>query len=402
MSHESPLRIAMIGPFGMTPKGTMRVRALPLARELVAQGQEVSILMPPWHTPEAGGRSWQEDGVSLRYVELGPRLPLLTYAAITGRLVRQALALQPDIVHCFKPKAYSGLAAWWLWQRRRWGQRSPRLVVDEDDWEGSGGWNDLEPYRRALQRFFAWQERWGLTHCDAVTVASRALQSLVWSLGVPPKRVHYLPNGVIPGAEGDGQRIRAEQGLGDAPVVLLYTRFFEFDVARAVQVFRRVLEEIPAARLLVVGQGLFEADDRRFDALVAREKLDSCVVRAGWVPMPELPDYFAAADVAIYPSDDTLVNRSKCPVKLADLVGAGVPVVGAAVGQIRETIQHNETGLLVRSGDVEAMAASVVRLLQEPGERRRLGAGATRYARQELHWRVLAERLQAIYWAAAS
>ena len=36
---------------------------------------------------------------------------------------------------------------------------------------------------------FAWQEQWGLTHNDGVTVASKALQSIAWSLGVKPERV---------------------------------------------------------------------------------------------------------------------------------------------------------------------------------------------------------------------
>jgi glycosyltransferase involved in cell wall biosynthesis len=394
---DGPLRIAMIGPFGLSPKGTMRVRALPLARELAARGHQVTLIMPPWHTPDEPPRVWTEQNVTLHYVALGPRLPLASHAAITQRLVRATLAWQPDVIHCFKPKAYAGLAAWWLWQRRRLGARAPRLVVDEDDWEGAGGWNALEPYAPTLKRFFAWQERWGLRHNDVVTVASRALETLVWAQGVAPARVCYLPNGVMLRPPADGQRVRQALGLGADPVVLLYTRFFEFDVAQPVAVMQRVLAEVPTARLLVVGQALFAADDARFDALVAQAGLSQQVVRAGWVAQDDLPSYFAAADVAIYPFADTLLNRCKCPVKLVDLIGAGLPVVGADVGQIRESVRPGETGLLVPAADQGAMAAGVVRLLGDEGLRRHLAEGAARLAREELAWPLLAGGLASLY-----
>lgn len=391
------MRIAMIGPFGLSPKGTMRVRALPLARELVARGHVVKIFMPPWHTPEEGGRCWRDAGVVLEYVSLRPRLPLFSYLIVTFRLLWAALAWRPEIVHCFKPKAYAGLAGWFLWHLHRLRLTKARLFIDEDDWEGPGGWNDLEPYPRVLRRIFAWQERWGLRHNDGVTVASHTLQSLVWSLGVPPGKVHYLANGASSPAEGSGASVRAEYGLGDAPVILLYTRFFEYDVARVVTVFRQVLDEIPSVRLLVVGKGLFQQDDLRFDRLVAETGLGARVVRAGWVPLERLPDYFAAADVALYPLDDTLVNRAKCAVKLVDLLAAGVAVVADAVGQNREYIQHNETGLLVPGGDAAAMAAATIRFLKDRPWRQRLASTAADHTFEYYAWRVLATDLVAAY-----
>ena len=39
------MRVVMIGPFGLRPRGTMSVRALPLAQALVAQGHAVTLLL---------------------------------------------------------------------------------------------------------------------------------------------------------------------------------------------------------------------------------------------------------------------------------------------------------------------------------------------------------------------
>lgn len=197
--------------------------------------------------------------------------------------------------------------------------------------------------------------------------------------------------------KGDGERIRRLYGLGQDPVILLYTRLLEFDAQRALQVFARVRQECPTVRLLVVGEALIAAEGERFRHLARQMGLTEAVVEAGWVTLDELPDYFAASDAAIFPFDDTLVNRAKCSGKLADLLAAGVPVVADAVGQNAEYIRHNETGLLVPSGDVEAMAQGVFALLGNRAWARSLGMRAAQTMRTAYHWGALAERLLTVY-----
>ncbi len=423
------MNVGMVGPFGMRPRRTMRARALPMAKALVARGHTVTILLPPWQNPEDAGRRWEEDGVAVENVRLPPSIPGIFHGATALRLARRALALRPDVVHLFKPKAYSGLAHWFLACLPS--SRRPRLIVDADDWEGPGGWNKLADYTVLQRRFFAWQERWGLTHADAVTVASRALESLVWAMGVPPERVFYVPNGV---RERREERDR-ERAAGAC--ILLYTRFFEFPVSRVVEVLRRVRERLPQAHLLVVGEGLFGEEEELFRLVtdaglrVARPSSSSDgaehvgrvsvsegseaaeagpaetglsqpddaadITYAGWVPSERLPAYFALADVAIYPFDDTLVNRTKCAAKLGDLLVAGVPVVAEAVGQNREYIRDGETGLLVEPGDVSSFAESVVRVLSDPSLRRRLGRAAACDVRERFGWERLVDAVERAY-----
>lgn len=411
------MRVVMVGPFGLRPRGTMSVRALPMAKALAARGHAVTMLLPPWQNPGDAGRTWEEDGVAVENVRLPPRIPGLFHLLVALRLARVTMALRPDVVHLFKPKAYSGLTHWMLSRLPQ--ARRPRLVVDSDDWEGPGGWNELGDYSPAQRRFFAWQERWGLTHADAVTVASRTLESLVWAMGVPPGQVFYVPNGVAREHEAGGKKQEADSRgrkarsvLRPASCILLYTRFFEFPVSRVVEVLRRVQERIPSARLLVVGKGLFgeeeellrlaretgltvAGDASRFTFHVSRLTHD--ITYAGWVPADMLPAYFARATVAIYPFDDTLVNRAKCPVKLLDLLAAGVPVVAEAVGQNREYIRHGETGWLVRPGDTDVFAEAVVRLLEDASIRERLGRAAARDVYERFAWDRMVETVERAY-----
>jgi len=400
LEYNEPMRIVFVGPFAMQPKRTVAVRALPMAKALAARGHEMLVILPPWDHPADAGQEWVEGAVPIRNVRLPVRLPILQHVVLTWRLLRAALRFKPDVIHCFKPKSYAGLTAWAVWQLKRLGCLQVQLVVDADDWEGAGGWNELGHYTWLQKRFFAWQERWGLTHCDAVTVASRALETIAWSLGIPRARVHYVPNGWSPEEAAapslQAAELRQKHGLGDAPVALLYTRFFEFSGVRALDIMRGVLDQAPGTRWLIVGKGLF-GEEEQLLAMARERGLADRFVYAGWVPSQQLPAYFALAQVAIYPFDDTLVNRCKCAVKLTDLLGAGVPVVADQVGQNREYIEDGASGLLVTPGDTGAFVSAVVRVLRDSELAARLGAAAQERMRREYAWRTLAENVERTY-----
>jgi len=378
------MRIAMVGPFGFHPNKTMRSRALGLARPLSAQGHDVKIFMPPWHTPDKADKSWQEDGVDLRYVPLNGGTP-----GITRQLVHEILTWQPDVVHCFKPKAYSGLVAWWLWQFHR---KELRLILDTDDWEGWGGWNDLAPYSPLQKRFFAWQEQWGMSHCHALTVASKALQTLAWGEGITPDKVFYVPNGAGFSVNSDQITVNSER-----PTILLYSRLFEFDVGRLVKVLRGVKTAVPELKILSVGTGLYADYAENLRAQWDEAGLLDCVEDVGWVKESELSTLLTQADVGLYFMDDTLLNRTKCPVKLADMVMLGIPVVGEAVGQVPEYVINGQTGLLRVSEDVDGLIEDVVCLLKDSEKRDYFGENAIQHYANKFSWSYQAKTLTQVY-----
>jgi glycosyltransferase involved in cell wall biosynthesis len=387
------MRIVMIGPFGLAPKRTMSSRALPMAQALARRGHQVAMLLPPWSNPAEANTTRAVAGVTVTHVGLPLRFPIFFHVLLTLTLLRRALAEQPDVIHCFKPKAYAGLVAECVWQLKRLRMTRARLVVDADDWEGSGGWNEVEPYSWAMKKFFAWQERWGLTHADAITVASRALQTLVWSLGVARASVFYIPNGV--GPQLPSFQLPTPSAPTQLPTLLLYTRFFEFSVARVARLLVTLAAQQPTLQFVIVGNGLF-GEEKQFARLLTEAGLSARVTFVGW-PVADLLGIFRRATVAIYPFDDTLLNRAKCAVKLTELLRAGVPVVAEAVGQNAEYIAHGESGLLVRAGDEPAFVQAVARVLNDAALRERLGAGAQARMQTYFRWDKLAQDVERAY-----
>ena len=339
----------MIGPFAFKPKGTVSVRAFFIARALVKRGHNVTILMPPYDNLADSGRVWEQDGVRLENMTL-QRNDAVHQLVVPARLARRAAALEPDVVHVFKPIGYSGLAGIYL----RWFSRRP-LVLDTDDWEGTGGWNDVNPYPALWKKLFDWQERWMARHADAVTVVSRTLQDQVIGFGACPERVVYLPNG--PDARlrqrpevSDDQiaEVRARLGVGDAPLALyLGTIPNGTDLDLALDALDSIRDRMPEVRLVIagVGEGLpgLQAQARRLG-------LGDHVIFPGWIE-PELAHiYVASADAVVNPYRDSLINRSKCAGKVILAMAMGKAVVTSRLGQNLEYIEDGHSGVLTEPG----------------------------------------------------
>jgi glycosyltransferase involved in cell wall biosynthesis len=96
----------------------------------------------------------------------------------------------------------------------------------------------------------------------------------------------------------------------------------------------------------------------------------------GFVPHEELERLYARAAVVACPS-----RREGFGVVCAEAMAYGRPVVAGDVGGLRDLVRHEETGLLIPPGDVEALRAALQRLLADTDLRRRFGeAGRARIA----------------------
>jgi glycosyltransferase involved in cell wall biosynthesis len=399
------LRIVLVGPYASERRGTVPARLLPIARRLARDGHKVLVLLPPYDDPRQSGRRTSANGVPVFCVPLGPGPPALSHFATGARMAWEALRWRPHIVHVFKPRGPSGLTAMLLIARRKLRQDFA-ILIDSDDWEGRGGfyehWRRLGCYPWYQLAFADFQDRSIPPRVDAVTVASRTLQARMWSLGVPPHRVFYVPNGArelpSPSAVDEADDLRRRLGLANDPTIVLYTRF-EFRPERVVRILEMVRESVKNVRLLVIGEGLM-GEERRFEALIRQAGMADHVVFLGWVDYDRLRSYLSLGDVAMYPLDDTLVNRSRCAVKLAELISLGIPVVADRVGQNGEYLQDEVSGLLVDPENHEAFKTSLVRLLTQPELRTHMGKAAALRAQTVFGWDQLAAKVEEAYAAA--
>lgn len=166
-------------------------------------------------------------------------------------------------------------------------------------------------------------------------------------------------------AEGRRGELRAELGLGTAPIVTIVARLVpikahEVFLATAVH----VRAQAPEARFLIVGDGEVRgALESQVDALGLRE----AVRFLGW--RADIDRLYADTDVAV------LTSRNEgSPVALIEAMASGLAVVSTDVGGVADVVEHGVTGWLAPMDDAEGLARHVVTVLRDPAAARAMGA----------------------------
>lgn len=182
--------------------------------------------------------------------------------------------------------------------------------------------------------------------------------------GVPPDRIHFLPNGInIEWAGEVHDRTAAREAMSitaDAKVVLFLARFVASKRPEA------VVEAIPAVTegagpdvvFLFVGDGPQRAPCER---LAARLGVGDRTRFVGARPHEQVPDIMAAADVFVSTS-----NLTNMAIPTCEAMVCGLPVVAFDVGNTRDVVLDGETGFAVADGDTAALADAIVRVISDP------------------------------------
>ena len=198
--------------------------------------------------------------------------------------------------------------------------------------------------------------------------------------GIPPERVHFLPNGLdVHWADTalDRDEARAHFALPvDRHVVVFIARLVASKRPHDfLQAATRVLSGGRSdVMFIVAGDGPERAACER----AAREAgLAGRVRFLGTIAHDDVPRLLAACDLFV--STSTLTNRA---LPTCESMLCGVPVVVYDTGDTTTVVRDGESGVVVKDGDVDALASAVTRLLGDDGERIRLAANARRVARE--------------------
>lgn len=255
-----------------------------------------------------------------------------------------------------------------VWEAERWGTRRP-------------GWGEL------AERF---GERPALRRADLVACGSPEVAEQAIRLGAAPDRVIVTPTGVDldlfdpAGPDRDLERKRLR--LTDRFVVGWVGSFRPFhSIGRLLD----AVEHLPGVTLLLVGDG---PERSAMQEQAAARGVDA--VFTGTVGHTDLGRYLAAMDVGLVMSpSDAAFHYS--PLKLAEYLASGLPVVAPAVGSLTARLTSGEDSLLVDPADDGALRDAITRLHDDPDLRRRLGQAGLAQARAHWSWDEQVRAVQA-------
>ncbi|MCS6887774.1 glycosyltransferase family 4 protein [Chloroflexus sp.] len=212
-----------------------------------------------------------------------------------------------------------------------------------------------------------------------ITTSDYCRRSIHHHYGVPVERIRLVPEGIDlaawppPASRGAGQTILC--------VARQYPRKHIADLIRA---FAQVRQSLPAAELVIIGDG---PEHPNLRALAAELELGTSCKLLGALPDDEeVKAWYYRADLFCLPS-----VQEGFGIVFLEAMAAGLPIVATTAAAIPEVVPHGEAGLLVQPGDVPALAAALTTLLSDPALRRRYGAFGRAYVAR-FDWMRVAER----------
>lgn len=335
----------------------------------------VRVLLIGTHLPHTAGSRSVAEGIAERLQQRGFDLRVTSrlrsrFLRVTDLLVTTwASRHQYDVAHV---DVYSGAAFRWA----EWAVGLIRMAGKPFVLTLRGG--DLPEFARRHPRRVSRL----LSGAAAVTAPSAYLADAIRTVR---DDVRIVPNPIALGTYTYSERDRPRARL-------VWLRAFHriYDPTLAVRVLARVAEYEKDVHLTMIGP---DKDGSLADVRAEAKRLG--VLRridfTGGVPKSAVPGLLADADIFL---NTTTVDNA--PVSLIEAMATGLVIVSTGVGGIPYLVENEREALLVPSGDYEAMAAAIRRVLSEPGLARRLSRSG-RFKAAEFGWDAVLPRWEALF-----
>jgi glycosyltransferase involved in cell wall biosynthesis len=237
-----------------------------------------------------------------------------------------------------------------------------------------------------------------LSAVDSFVFVSRDTWS-TFAYRVGPARGRVLYDGLdvqalpTPAARAE---VRRELGIGEGvPVIGMTARVSaQKDYVTLARAAKRVLDAVPDARFVIVGDHERHDAHREHHVLVQRELARLGVAHAfaftGF--RSDVARVMGAFDVFVLST-----HFEGLPLVILEAMAMELPVVATAVNGIPELITSESVGLLAPHEDEEKLADQLLVLLRDPARARRIAAGGRELVERQFSARAFGESIAALY-----
>jgi len=212
-------------------------------------------------------------------------------------------------------------------------------------------------------------------------------------LGVPSERIAVVHNGVgeefRPAPVADVESFRRRQQLPDRYVLYLGTLEPRKNVPQLIEAFACWRQRGNSSEVKLVLAGARGWYDEEIFALVERVGLTEDVLFPGYVPTAELPWWYRAADLFVYPS-----RYEGFGLPLLEAMACGTPVIASDASSLPEVV--GDAGLLVDPDDVIALAEAIDQVMSNVEFSASLSQAGIQQART-FSWQCAAAQTAAVH-----
>lgn len=156
-----------------------------------------------------------------------------------------------------------------------------------------------------------------------------------------------------------------------------------------ISAFQLVVDALPYARLVIVGDG---EEREALEREIAARDLTKVVKFTGTLPPHQMPGTLASFDAAVVPLP-AVNGYYGSPLKVFEYMATGLPIVASKVGQVQDVLRDGETAILVPPADRETLAQALYDLAESPELRQKLGEAARAQALSNHSWDAVIEQV---------
>ncbi len=370
------MKVVLVTEFYYPHPGGITEHVHHLGRSLVRRGHHVTVVTS--HVAEAPRRPTRETVDGLEIVRIGIGMPVqsngsqsrVTIGLALEQKMRELVA-KADLVHVHSP-LFPMLPYLALKAARRFG--IPTVGTFHTHFEGSKA---MAAFRGLIRKYAG-----ALDCCIAVSESAR--RSVAPYVKNP---FLIIPNGVDVAAWSSGQP-RPELA-GGANIVFLGRLDPRNDVELLIEAFVRASRHRDDLRLVLVGDGTRRPQCEAAVPSALRER----VVFAGLqMDLGARADFLAAASVVAFTA-----RICSHPQTLIEAMAAGRPVVAYDIEGVRELVHDGREGYLVPAGDVDALAAALLRVIGAAPAAQTAMATHSAAQAQPFDWPRVARRIEHVY-----
>ena len=159
-----------------------------------------------------------------------------------------------------------------------------------------------------------------------------------------------------------------------------------------VKAMPEILKKCPNALLVIGGGG---PEEFKIKSVVDELGLSKSVYLAGRIPIPDLPSYYAGADVFCLPAivDSKGETEGGQGLVIGEAMACGVPVVSCNVGGIPDVVKNGINGLLVPQKDSSALAKAVCRILSDKDLASTLSKAGIETVKNDLSYDIFVKKM---------
>lgn len=148
----------------------------------------------------------------------------------------------------------------------------------------------------------------------------------------------------------------------------------EKSLANVVTAFAGVLEKVPEAELVIVGDG---TDRRRLIDLAEALGIEKQVKFPGRIMQPDVIDIYRSGTVFVTASETETQG-----IVLIEAAAVGLPLVAVDAGAVRELCQNKKNGILCQPRDLNEMTDAMVKILKDEKLQKKYGAASLEIAKK--------------------